>query len=217
MQRGSDAMNDATISAAGLRIMKLLVGRPPQTISELVAAIGVTRTAITEQLNELINAGLVQQNTERQPGRGRPRYLFKATNAAMVLLFSGTQSPIVPAIWRAIRTVGGEELTTIVLKHVGLAMADHYNKQITSKKPHERLRQLIDVLSEEGCLIETTTGPGGQTILFRRSCPFIAMVDEQRNVCTIDRDVLSKVVGRPVRKTTCRHEGAPCCTFEIAD
>jgi hypothetical protein len=41
------------------------------------------------------------------------------------------------------------------------------------------------------------------------------MVDEQQNVCTIDKDVLSKVVGRSVRKTACRHEGAPCCTFEI--
>ena len=45
-------MADATISAAGLRIAKLLVGHPPQTVSDLLDAAGVTRTAVTEQLNE---------------------------------------------------------------------------------------------------------------------------------------------------------------------
>jgi DeoR family transcriptional regulator, suf operon transcriptional repressor len=208
-------MSDATISAAGLRIMKLLVGNPPQTISDLAKIIGVTRTAVTEQLNELMAAGFVEQNTERQPGRGRPRFRYKATDAALVLLFASNQCLVVPAIWRAIREAGGEKLTAQILQRVGLAMAEHYNRQITAKKPHERLRQLIDVLAEEGCLIEAVEGPQGQLVLYRRSCPFISMVDEQRNVCNIDRDVLSKVVGRPVRKTACRHEGDPCCAIEI--
>jgi predicted ArsR family transcriptional regulator len=208
-------MFDATISAASMRIMKLLVGNPPQTVSNLVKAIGVTRTAVSEQLNELISAGFVEQNTERQPGRGRPRYLYKATDAALALLFANNQCLVVPALWRAIRETGGEELTVQVLQKVSLAMAQHYSKRITAKKPKERLRQLIDLLTEEGCLIEVIEDPQGQLILYRRSCPFISMVDEQQNVCTIDKDVLSKVVGRSVRKTACRHEGAPCCTFEI--
>ena len=209
-------MSDATVSAAGLRIMKLLVGNPPQTISDLVSAIGVTRTAVTEQLNELISAGFVEQSIERLSGRGRPRYLYKATDAALVLLFASNQCLVVPAIWRAIREVGGEALTAKILKRVGLAMAEHYNSRITARKPQKHLRQLIDLLTAEGCLIEAAEDSQGQLVLYRRSCPFISMVDEQRNVCTIDRDVLSKVVGRPVHKTACRHEGAPCCTFEIA-
>ena len=102
---------DATISPAGLRIMKLLVGNPPQTVAELIRAAGVTRTAVTEQLNELVAAGFVERDTQRLPGRGRPRHLYRATDAALVLLFASNQRLVVPAIWRAILDVGGEELT----------------------------------------------------------------------------------------------------------
>ena len=210
-------MSDTTISAAGLRIMKLLVGNPPQNISDLVDAIGVTRTAVTEQINELIAAGFVTQSTERLTGRGRPRHLYQATDAALVLLFAGNQRLVVPAIWRAIRDVGGEALTAKILKQVSLDMAEHYNSRITAKKPRDRLWQLIDVLTSEGCLIEAVEGDQGQWMLYKRSCPFVSMVDQRRNVCHIDQAILSKVVGRPVRKTACRHEGAPCCVFEIVD
>jgi DeoR family transcriptional regulator, suf operon transcriptional repressor len=208
-------MPDATISTAGLRIMKLLVGNPPQAVADLIDATGVTRTAVTEQLSELVAAGFVERATERLPGRGRPRHLYKATDAAMVLLFASNQRLVVPAIWRAIGEVGGEELTKKVLKRVGRALAEHYNRKITAKKPQERLRQFISLLTAEGGLIEAVEDDQGQLVLYKRSCPFMSMVDQRRSVCHIDQDVLDAVVGRPVRQTACRHDGAPCCTFEI--
>ncbi|MFZ5831917.1 MAG: MarR family transcriptional regulator, partial [Planctomycetota bacterium] len=70
------------ISASGMRLIKLLVGSRPQTVAELIEATGVTRTAVTEQLNELVAAGFVDRGTERLPGRGRPRYLYSATQSA---------------------------------------------------------------------------------------------------------------------------------------
>jgi DeoR family transcriptional regulator, suf operon transcriptional repressor len=208
-------MSDATISAAGLRVIKLLVGNPPQTVSDLIKAVGVTRTAVTEQLNEMVAAGFVERSTERLSGRGRPRHLYKATDAAMVLLFASNQRLVVPAIWRAVREVGGEEFCGKVLKRVSRTLAEHYNSRITAKKPLERLQQFIDLLTAEGGLIEVIEDDPRHVVLHKRSCPFSTMVDEHRSVCHIDEEVLSAVVGRPVRRTACRHEGAPCCTFEM--
>ena len=68
-------MVHATVTPAGLRVVKLLVGNPPQSIADLMDATGVTRTAVTEQLNELVAAGFVERRTERVAGRGRPRHL----------------------------------------------------------------------------------------------------------------------------------------------
>jgi predicted ArsR family transcriptional regulator len=210
-------MPDAIISPAGLRIVKLLVGNPPQTVSDLIGATRVTRTAVTEQLNELVAGGYVERTTERLPGRGRPRHLYKATSAALVLLFASNQRLVVPALLRAIRETGGEELTNKVLKRVSRVLAEHYNGKITAKRPHERLQQLMAVLTAEGGLIEAVEDDSGQLVLYKRTCPFISMVDEQRSVCYIDQEMMNAVVGRPVRQTACRHEGAPCCTFRIAE
>ena len=128
-------MAEATVSAAGLKIVKLLVGNPPHSVTDLIQATGVTRTAVTEQLHELVTAGFVEQSAERLPGRGRPRYLYKATNDALVLLFSSSQRLVVPAIWKAIDEIGGGELKGKVLKKVSRTLAVHYNKKITAKNP----------------------------------------------------------------------------------
>ena len=104
-------VSEAAVTAAGMRIVKLLVGNPPQTVSDLIETTNVTRTAVTEQLNELAAAGFVERTVERLPGRGRPRHLYQATPAALLLLFASNQRLVVPAIWQAIDELGGEKLT----------------------------------------------------------------------------------------------------------
>jgi DeoR family transcriptional regulator, suf operon transcriptional repressor len=195
--------------------MKLLVGRSPRTVAELIDSTEVTRTAVTEQLNALMDAGFVERAVERASSRGRPRHRYQATNAALVRLFPGNQRLVVPAIWQAILDVGGEKLSGRVLKRVSRTIADHYNREITAKKPLDRLRQLLALFSAEGGLHELVETDEGQWAVHKRNCPFISMIDGRRIVCRIDQQVMSDVVGRPVQRTACRHDGAPCCTFEI--
>lgn len=209
-------MPDASISPTGLRIAKLLVGYPPQTVADLIRSTGVTRTAITEQLNELMAAGFVERAVERVAARGRPRHLYKATDAALILLFPGNQRLVMPALWQAILDVGGEAMSKKVLARVSRVIANHYNRKITAKKPRERLRQLMALLIAEGGLFDLAEEDDGHWTLYSRSCPFVSMVDDRRSVCRIDQAMMTAVVGRPVRRTACRHDGAPCCTFTIA-
>jgi predicted ArsR family transcriptional regulator len=207
---------EATVTAAGLRVVKLLVGKPPQTVSDLIEVMGVTRTAVTEQLNELVAAGFVKRETERLPGRGRPRHLYRTTDAALLLLFADKQRLVVPAVWQAIRNIGGEKLMRDVLKRVSRCLADYYNRKVIAVKPEERLREMIDILNHEGGLVEAVE-EDGHLVMYKRSCPFISMVDAERSICCVDLEMLNSVVGRSVLRTACRHDGDPCCTFEIAN
>lgn len=208
-------MNEATVSPAGMRIINLLVGNPAQTIATLIKATGVTRTAVTEQLNELIAAGFVERTTERLPGRGRPRHLYAATNAALLLLFASNQRLVVPAIWRAINDVGGQDLARKVLLRASARLADHYKRRIDGRTPRERLRQMTELLRQEGTLVDVAENERGQLVLRKRSCAFISMYEESGAVCGMDQEMMSEIVGAPVRRVACRHEGAPCCSFEL--
>ncbi|MBN1394495.1 MAG: MarR family transcriptional regulator [Pirellulales bacterium] len=209
-------MSDNVITAAGQRIVKLLVGNPPQTVAQLTDATGVTRTAVTEQLGVLQAAGYVEREKMLAKGRGRPCHAYRATVDALKLLFVGNQHLLVPAIWQAVSDLGGEELVEKVVDKVSRSLAEHYNGRITAKRPRARLRQLIGLLKEEGRLVDVVTEKGGKLILHKRSCPFISMADPHFYVCQIDRKMLADVIGRPVRQVACRHEGAPCCQFEIS-
>jgi DeoR family transcriptional regulator, suf operon transcriptional repressor len=208
-------MPDATVSPAGLRIVKLLVGNRPRTVADLIDDAGVTRTAVTEQLNELVENGFVQRSTERLAGRGRPRHLYSATQAALLLLFADNQRLVVPTIWEAIRQSGGETLVDDVLQRVSCMLAEHYSSKIKAQEPAARLREMTKLLEDEGAVVEVSE-ENGQLVLYKRSCPFIAMADERGVVCVLDQNMMSAVVGRPVTRTACRREGDPCCTFEIA-
>jgi len=204
-----------SVSSAGMRVVKLLVGHEPRTVAELMEATGVTRTAVTEQLAELVAAGFVRRGTERLAGRGRPRHVYSATRTALLALFAGSQQLLVPAMWKAIEEIGGAKLTRRILDQVSRTLAEHYRSRITARTPESRLRQMIDLLQEEGMLVEAEE-QGDHVVMYKRSCPFISMLDEKRMVCCVDQEMMAKVVGRPIRRTTCRLEGDPCCTFEIA-
>lgn len=215
MSKARKSPNEIFISSAGRRIIKLLVGKPPQTVAQLAKAGGVTRTAVIEQLEELMSAGFVSRQLQPPTGRGRPRHLYRATNTALKILSTGNQQLVVPVIWRAVLEVGGEELLKKVLKQVSQALAEYYAAKITAKRPEERLRQFIALTAAEGGLTDVEENSRGQLVVHRRSCPFITMVDSRRSVCQVDQDLLGTVVGRPVRRVSCRYKGDPCCSFEV--
>ncbi len=209
-------MSDPTVSAAGMRVLKQLVGNPPQTIADLMEATGVTRTAVTEQLNELVAGGFAARETERVMGRGRPRHLYSSTESALLLLFATSQRLVVPAIWRAIEELYGADGAQQVLRRVGEIVAKHYRAKIRSRNPNKRLMELSKIFSEEGALIDATEQPSGEVVLHKRSCPFVSMLDEKRAVCGLDLEMMEQIVGAPVNRIACRHEGDARCTFEVA-
>ncbi len=207
-------MPEYPISTAAMRIVQLLVGREPQTVAQLIEAAGVTRTAVIEQLNELVAAGYVERSTERLAGRGRPRHRYAATPQCLELLFAGNQRLLVPAIFQAIDEIGGRELRRKVLRRVSRLMAEHYKHRVKGSTPAERLVQLGHLLQQEGVLVDVRRS-GDQVVLSKRSCPFISMYEETQSVCCIDQEMIGLVVGASIRQVACRHEGAPCCEFSL--
>ncbi len=197
-----------------MRVIRLLVGNPPRSINDLIEETGVTRTAITEQLNELIAAGYVERSVQRLPGRGRPRHRFSSTQAALVLLFANNQQLVVPAIWQAIHEIGGERLMQKVRHAVSQNLSTYYRAKITASDPRRRLDQFKSILEQEGGLVDMVTKDGHVRIT-KRSCAFISMFEDHRHVCEIDLELISAIAGCPVRLIACRHDGAPCCQFDI--
>ncbi|NLE39173.1 MAG: MarR family transcriptional regulator [Pirellulaceae bacterium] len=207
-------MADAVVTSAGMRIVKLLVGKPPQTVDELTKAAGVTRTAVTQQIRELEQGGLVERTTERLAGRGRPRNRFYATESALMLLCAGQDNLLGRALWNAIEDAGGDELIKTILDRVSSQLADHYRDRVTAKTPAGRLEEMNRILHDEGLLVEVVK-ENSHVSLHKRSCSFIGMFEENRRVCYVDQKVLSLVVGEPVHRTACRLDGDPCCIYQV--
>ncbi|MEZ6071509.1 MAG: MarR family transcriptional regulator [Pirellulales bacterium] len=152
-------MNATTVSPAAMRIIHVLAGNPPHTIQQLVEATGVTRTAVSEQVKDLMARGLVSRSTRRTQ-RGRPHHLYTATDHALSTLFSNHQRLMVPALLRAVADVAGQEVAREAMVRASKVLVQHYREQLTAEAPAERLRQFADVLSEEGILAEVSEEGG---------------------------------------------------------
>ena len=206
----------ASLSEASVRIVKLLVGRPPTPVSQLMKAAGVSRTAIVEPLNELIECGFAERHVDRLSGRGRPRYVYAATSAALPFLFPSREQRIVAAMWKAARDIGGQELVCELVKRSAAEMVRHYQSRITAQTAEGRVHQMARLLQEKGHVAEVGRGEHGLIVLRNRSCPFIGMLEEDRFVCRVGILTMSELFGCPMRQVASRLDGAPCCVFEIS-
>ena len=196
--------------------MRLLIGHPPQQMNDLIQQTGVTRTAITEQVNELIEAGFVEQTIERFQGRGRPRFLYSATQLALKQLFPGNQDIVVPAIWKALRRYCNPETVMKICNDVAQDIADQFNSRIEATDPKERMRNFYQIVYGTGRLVQMTDTEN-EVSVSKLSCPFISMYDESGTICLIDDLTMAKIVGPNVRRTACRYENDTCCTYTISD
>jgi len=123
MLKARSNTRDATVTASGMRLVRLLVGKPPLGIAELTKEVGVSRTAVSARLNELMEAGFVERRLEKTTRRGRPHNVYTTTDAALVLLFANHQRLVMPVIWKAIYQLGDEKLTADLLDLVAAELA----------------------------------------------------------------------------------------------
>jgi len=206
-----------SVSLPSAKILRLLVGRAPQTIAELTSAAGVTRTAVSEQLSTLQEQGLVSRETEPRAGRGRPCYRYAITSPAMRLFAQGGAAPLaVFLLIAAQQTLGEADLDTLLRRTANL-FAEHYRSQLPEGSPSERLDAFLGILRAEGAVleIEPLDEKSDELILHRRSCPFLAVDQGEGHACLLDEQLFSQVLERPVRRVRCRSKGEHCCCFAI--
>lgn len=207
-----------SISEPAMRIMKQLVGRPPQTISELVKSLDVTRTAVCEQLDELIARRYVHQSREHDGRRGRPRYLFSATDLAMRQLFEGNQDVVVPAMWRSIRQHFGDEAVDTIVFDIARELAEKFVHLITATTFRGRMKEFVALLMRHGRLVELHEQKT-HFELMKFNCPFSSMADDTGVLCCIDRLAMQLIVGNgqiaPIQLVRSRNDGNHCCVFHL--
>jgi len=185
-------------------------------MNDLIRKTGVTRTAITEQVNELIEAGFVEQTIERFKGRGRPRFLYSATSMALKQLFEGNQDVVVPAIWKALRRYCNPETVMKICDDVAVDIANQFTPHIESTCPKERMRKFHDIICKSPRLSHIKDS-GNEVSVSKLSCPFVSMYDESGTICMIDQLAMSKIIGPGVQRTCHRHQGGTCCTYTVSD
>ena len=182
----------------------------PVTISALVAEMGVTATAVRQRLRRLMSEGLVERHTERI-SRGRPNHRYRLTEKGE--RSAGTNfADMAIVLWEEIKSVEDPAIRRGLLKRIADRFVDKYRDRVAGETLDERMGALAEVMRERDvpfAIDKSSELP----VLSALACPYPELAKMDRGVCTMEKMMLSEILGSNVRLSECRLDGATCCTF----
>jgi predicted ArsR family transcriptional regulator len=191
------------------RIIALL-RRGRTTVEEIATALRVTDNAVRPQLQLLEQEGIVRATGTRQgSGAGKPATTYEIAPAAEPML-SSAYAPVLSALLEVLSDRLPPEELSGLLREVGRKLGPTEPK---SGALDTRVRTAAALLSSLGGELDVERTPTGY-LLRGHACPLSAAVRTQPNACHAVEELVSAVVGMPVRECCDRTEGARC-RFEV--
>lgn len=199
-------------SPAG-KILTLLQQHGTCSIKELEAELGVTRTAVRQQLMGLLAAELVTAAMVHQ-GRGRPYTVYHLSDKGHGLF---------PRLYEDLALVLLEELleraepayAARLLQRLSVRLGRQYAAQLCcSMTLAGSLRALSAWLTAHGILTEVREDEGA-FVLTEHSCPFYGLARTHREICAIETEALALALDTPVQLLQSQRNGSSCCRFQV--
>ena len=180
------------------------------TISALVVEMGVTATAVRQRLQRLMAEGLIERRTERQV-RGRPNHRYWLTEKGQSAA-GNNFADMAMVLWDEIRSVPDAEVRRGLLKRIADRLVERYRDDVSGDTLGERMTSLSRLMSDRDVPFEVKAS-GDLPVLNALACPYPDLAKRDRSVCTMEKLMLSEVLGESLRLSECRLDGANCCTF----
>ena len=180
------------------------------TISQLVDEMGVTATAVRQRLQRLMADGLIQRQAERK-SRGRHNHRYSLTEKgerAAGTIFAD----MAIVLWEEVKSVEDPAVRRGLLKRIAARLVERYRGRVSGNTLAERMGGVASLMDEREIPFEVDSS-GELPVLTALVCPYPELARLDRSVCTMEKLMLSEILGENVRLSECRLDGANCCTF----
>lgn len=185
------------------------------SVGELAEMLGVTAPAVRQRLSRLMAEGLLDRVIERH-GRGRPSHRYRLTKKGERTT-GDNYFDLAAILWDEIRQVEDAEVRNGLLRRLAKRLADAYSGQVGNTIGQDdlraRMRDLARLMGEREVPFEVDES-GDLPIINALACPYPALAENDRSICTLERMMMSEVLGEAVKLSECRLDGDCRCSFE---
>lgn len=187
-----------------------LLRRGRSTVEELASEMKVTDNAVRPQLQLLEQEGIVRASgTRHGAGAGKPATTYEIVPSAEHAL-STAYAPVLTALLESLAERMSPGALDALLRDVGKRMGPD---RPGGASLDARVRAAASLLSSMGGELDVERTPDGY-LLRGFACPLAAAVRTQPNACHAVEELVSAVIGAPVRECCDRSDGARC-RFEV--
>jgi predicted ArsR family transcriptional regulator len=198
-------------SPAG-QILKLLQQRGKLRIKDIEAALGVTSTAVRQQLNALLAENLVASTTVREK-RGRPHAIYRLSEKGQALFARGYANLAI-VLLEEILEVAEPELAQRLFRRVSTRLGEQYTDHMLGEALSERLQALVSRLHTHGIITQVDEADD-LFVLTEYGCPYFRVAQQHREVCEMEIEAMEQALGTEVTLCHSQLDGHHGCQFQV--
>ncbi len=195
------------------QIIKLLQRNGSMDIKELRRALGVSDTAIRQQLQNLLADGLIEATRAHSGGRGRPGKVYALTENVRHL-FACECENLALSLYDELLADQGLEVVQRLLDRVGERMAGQYQHQMRGLALQERVKTFSALLDARGIMSDTNVEED-VILLHEYNCPYHELAVAHQEICEMEQKMLSQVLDADVELVDRIVDGHHRCSFIV--
>jgi DeoR family transcriptional regulator, suf operon transcriptional repressor len=194
---------------------QLLEHRSGATLEELTKAVGLSRTAVNQQLFSLEKDGFVCKSTPRKTA-GRPRHVYVLTDAG-ANLFPKQYSWFSRMLVETLRQQVGAGQVSQYMYDLGVKLSAALIPRLVGKNRTERINEIVKIMNETGFVARTFAAASGDKLprVECRNCVYHDLSKDYPEVCRFDIGFLSGLMGAEVEHQACMQRGGDVCQFRF--
>jgi predicted ArsR family transcriptional regulator len=188
----------------------------PVQANQLGQSLGISPQAVRQQLDRLLEAGLVLYE-DRAAGPGRPKRFWSLTERGQAR-FPDSHGPLTVGLIDAVRAEFGEAGLDRLIARRERDMAASYEAALAGRKTlAEKIAALAELRAAEGYMARWQEAEGG-FLLIEDHCPICAAAKACQGFCRSELALFRAVLGSgcAVERTDHLLAGARRCAYHIA-
>lgn len=193
-------------------VLNAMQRRGQVTVKDLEEALGVTATAVRQQLMVLLAEGYISQEATNI-GRGRPKHVYSLTAKGRAL-FPHHYDEFTNSLLREILVSEGPEKVQELLGRMSRRLAAPYERELGDLPAEQRVARLTELLNAKGILAEIKIDEDG-IVFHEYTCPYYELAREHRAICDMEEEMIAHAIKRPVELVSCSLDGHHGCQFKI--
>lgn len=193
-------------------IIEILKEEKQATVEDLAQRLELTPMTIRHHLNVLQAQNLVvAYKVHRSRKVGRPRLVYTLTEAADAL-FPQSYGELARHLVSEVKQTMGKEEAEAMLRRVAERVASEAPPPVEGQSFEERLDQAVNFLREHG-FISRWEKVGHGYMITNINCPYRYVSREHDELCIMDTEILSNLLGVAPQRLSSMRAGEPTCSF----
>lgn len=187
----------------------------PRGVAEVAAALGLSEVAVRRHLHALEQDGLIDAETVRREGPGRPAARYRLTERARRLLPDRT-GELANELLEFLEAEGGRSAVLRFLRWRRSRQQERYAAELDDDAtPAERAEHLAQLLTEDGFPSRLESGDGTLT-LRQQHCAVRDVAAENPELCAFEAAMFRDLLGVEVRRRETIAAGDDACRCHLA-